>query len=191
MLLARNSWSQQYGGRSTGNSLVSEPRPAFCCLQYVMVWEQGYNENFVHLYSIFHFVYTSSSHSLPPHSHTHMHTCTHSMEQKCSEACSSVEREIEDQCEHWVAELESGGNVKFTAGDPSLPWYKSCSDLTTSRFSVADVEVCVCVCVCVCVWVCVCVGQQLLQTVNKSFGLLFHMFFLGAGDFWHPSGGCG
>ena len=146
-----------------------------------------------------------------PHFHTHMHTCTHSMEQKCSEACSSVERKIEDQCEHWVAELESGGNVKFTAGDPSLPWYKSCSDLTTSRFSVADVEVCVCgcgwvcvhACVCVCVCVCVrtcmrvcvcvgvCVGQQLLQTVNKSFGLLFHMFFLGAGDFWHPSGGCG
>ena len=74
------------------------------------------------------------------------------MKQSCYEACHAVETEVEGQCEHWMAELESGGNVKFTTGDPSLPWYKSCADLTNSRFSVADVEVCMCVlCVCVCV----------------------------------------
>ena len=108
-------------------------------------------ENFLHQCCILHTPPPS-----PPHPLTHAHMHTYSMEQKCSEVVSSVERDIEDQCEHWVAELESGGNMKFTAGDPSLPWYKSCSDLTTSRFSVADVEVCVHVCVCVCVHVCAC-----------------------------------
>ena len=70
------------------------------------------------------------------------------MKQSCCEACLAVESEAECQCERWMAELESGGNVKFITGDPSLPWYKSCADLTNSRFSVADVEVCVCVCAC-------------------------------------------
>ena len=84
------------------------------------------------------------------------------LESRCNEVCGLVNSNTDNLCERWMCELESGGNVKFTTGDPSLPWFKSCSDLTNSRFSIAEVQVrriemntgsftsntmCVCVCV--------------------------------------------
>lgn len=63
------------------------------------------------------------------------------LEERCREACEGVRREMREKCERWMVELESGGNVKFTPGDPTQSWFKSCVDLTGSRFSVSDVQV--------------------------------------------------
>ena len=53
------------------------------------------------------------------------------------DACELARQWTEEQCRQCSIELESGGNIKFTAGEPSLSsWYKSCSDLVNSRFSV-------------------------------------------------------
>ena len=53
------------------------------------------------------------------------------------DACQLARQWTEQQCRQCSIELESGGNIKFTAGEPSLcSWYKSCSDLVNSRFSV-------------------------------------------------------
>lgn len=53
------------------------------------------------------------------------------------DACELARQWTEQQCRQCSIELESGGNIKFTAGEPSLSsWYKSCSDLINSRFSV-------------------------------------------------------
>ncbi len=46
-----------------------------------------------------------------------------------------------EECERWRVELESGGNVKFVPGDPSLQWHNCCLDLVGSRFTVTDVQV--------------------------------------------------
>jgi hypothetical protein len=53
------------------------------------------------------------------------------------DACELARQWTSEQCRQCSIELESGGNIKFTAGEPSLSsWYKSCSDLVNSRFSV-------------------------------------------------------
>ena len=52
------------------------------------------------------------------------------------DACELARRWTEQQCRQCSIELQSGGNIKFTAGEPSLSWYKSCTDLVNSRFSV-------------------------------------------------------
>ncbi len=72
--------------------------------------------------------------------HTPLH---HSMQSKCDELCEGVRVVMGEVCERWRVELESGGNIKFVPGDPSLPWYKCCLDLMGSRFTVSDVKVCV------------------------------------------------
>ena len=90
------------------------------------------------------------------------------LEKTCSEVCNSIDARMTEQHKQWLVELESGGNVKFIPGDPSIPWYKSCVELVGSRFSVADVQVCMSVCLSVtytkvwcqdllCVYVCLCV----------------------------------
>ena len=45
---------------------------------------------------------------------------------------------MNEQCKQWSMELESGGNIKFVSGDPSLSWYRTCTDLINSRFSVTN-----------------------------------------------------
>ena len=52
------------------------------------------------------------------------------------DACELARQRTEKQCRQCSIELESGGNIKFTSGEPSLSWYQSCSDLINSRFSV-------------------------------------------------------
>ena len=52
------------------------------------------------------------------------------------DACELARQWTEQQCRQCSIELESGGNIKFTAGEASLSWYKSCTDLINSRFSV-------------------------------------------------------
>ena len=61
-----------------------------------------------------------------------------SMVERCRrDACELARQWTKQQCKQCSIELESGGNIKFTAGDPHLSsWYKSCSDLVNSRFSV-------------------------------------------------------
>lgn len=56
------------------------------------------------------------------------------------DACELASQWTEQQCRQCSIELQSGGNIKFTAGEPSLFWYKSCSDLVNSRFSVDNAE---------------------------------------------------
>ena len=58
------------------------------------------------------------------------------VESCCRDACGMAMQWTEEQCKQWTIELESGGNIKFTPGEPSLSWCKSCSDLVYSRFSV-------------------------------------------------------
>ena len=60
------------------------------------------------------------------------------MEACCREVCQLAKQWTTEQSKQWTVELESGGNIKFTPGDPSLSWYKSCCDLVHSRFSVAN-----------------------------------------------------
>ncbi len=48
--------------------------------------------------------------------------------------------EMDQKCEFWMMELNSGGNVKLTSCDPTQPCYNSCFELVHSRFSVADAE---------------------------------------------------
>lgn len=47
---------------------------------------------------------------------------------------------MDQKCEFWMMELNSGGNVKLTCCEPAQPCYNSCSELIHSRFSVADAE---------------------------------------------------
>lgn len=58
----------------------------------------------------------------------------------CSEACKAVQMEMDQKCQFWMMELNSGGNVKLTCCEPTQPCYNSCTELVHSRFSVADVE---------------------------------------------------
>ena len=69
--------------------------------------------------------------------------CAPRLAQCCQRLCGAREASAEQLCQQWLAELESGGNVRFVHGDPAQPWYKSCLELVSSRFSVADVQVCV------------------------------------------------
>ena len=56
----------------------------------------------------------------------------------CSKACEVARLRMSEQCKQWSMELESGGNIKFVPGDPSLSWYRTCCDLINSRFSVTN-----------------------------------------------------
>ena len=62
------------------------------------------------------------------------------MEQCRIAACQLARQCSELQRRQCSIELESGGNIKFTAGDSSLPWYKSCTDIVHSRFSVDSIK---------------------------------------------------
>lgn len=63
------------------------------------------------------------------------------MQSKCDEMCEGVRVGMEEECERWRLELESGGNIKCVSGQPSLQWYKCCLELVGSRFTVSDVQV--------------------------------------------------
>ena len=63
------------------------------------------------------------------------------MEERCKTEEEIVTRKVSESIQRWEAELETGGNVKFTEGNPSHQWYKSCVELITSRFSSSDFEV--------------------------------------------------
>ena len=55
--------------------------------------------------------------------------------------CMNITTRSHELCQRWTTELESGGNIRFIEGTPSVPWFKSCVDLVNSRFSVGEVQV--------------------------------------------------
>ena len=66
------------------------------------------------------------------------------LEGACVEGCRAVEGRSQERSERLLTELRSGGNVRFSQGDPGQQqqlWYQSCTDLTQSRFSVTDLKV--------------------------------------------------
>ncbi len=58
----------------------------------------------------------------------------------CSSICSAVTSETEQMSEFWLAELNSGGNVKLTLCNSAHSSFTSCSELIHSRFSVSEVQ---------------------------------------------------
>ena len=66
-------------------------------------------------------------------SHTHSTSSEHQ---------SQLKRQLHWQTSLWGAELESGGNVKFSAPrDCGGSWEKACMELVKSRFSAANWQV--------------------------------------------------
>ena len=59
----------------------------------------------------------------------------------CTAHCMNITTHANELCQRWITELESGGNIRFLEGTPSVPWYKSCVDLVHSRFSVGELQV--------------------------------------------------
>lgn len=56
----------------------------------------------------------------------------------CQDACERARLRASGRSKQLCVELESGGNIKFIDGDPSLSWYKSCCNLVNSRYSVTE-----------------------------------------------------
>lgn len=56
----------------------------------------------------------------------------------CRDACERARLRASGRSKQLCVELESGGNIKFIDGDPSLSWYKSCCNLVNSRYSVTE-----------------------------------------------------
>ncbi|XP_022094850.1 leucine-rich repeat-containing protein 9-like [Acanthaster planci] len=71
-------------------------------------------------------------------------TCTQilqEMDTYCNEAVLHVKHSTRISCKRLVAELESGGNVRFEEGHSANAWFSSCHDLILSRFCAADFKV--------------------------------------------------
>lgn len=67
---------------------------------------------------------------------TELKEYVHFVESCSSHACQFVSQRTSEECDQLSLELESGGNIKFTRGDQSMAWYRTCCDLIHSRFSV-------------------------------------------------------